>query len=99
MTYDNTYAYTNAGAKLRYQKKKFNLAIGAQWQEASLNGNIPKNGKDTTSARNITTYFPTPGSSIVLPGSGTLPSITTPIPTACHQPVTTPSRYQQPAQH
>jgi hypothetical protein len=46
--YDNTYSYTNAGAKLRYQKKKFNIAFGAQWQEASLKGNILTNGKDTS---------------------------------------------------
>ena len=46
--YDNTYSYTNAGTKLRYQKKKFNVALGAQWQEASLIGNIVTNNKDTS---------------------------------------------------
>ena len=56
--YDNTYAYTNAGAKFRYQKKKFNMAVGAQWQEASLSGNILTNGKDTSLRQNFYNILP-----------------------------------------
>jgi hypothetical protein len=56
--YDNIYAYTNAGAKLRYQKKKINMSVGAQWQEASLSGNILTNGKDTSLRQDFYNILP-----------------------------------------
>ena len=56
--YDNVYAYTNAGAKFRYQKKKINMAIGAQWQEASLSGNMITNGKDTSLRQDFYNILP-----------------------------------------
>ena len=57
--YENTYSYTNAGVKLRYQKKKFNFAAGFQWQEASLVGLITTNGKDTLLNQKYYNILPT----------------------------------------
>ncbi len=45
--FSTSYGTLQAGAKLRYQKKKFNIAGGAQWQEAELKGKVSANGKDT----------------------------------------------------
>ena len=46
--FETNYGFTNIGGKLRYQKKKFNLAGGLQWQEATLKGEVLSNGKDTS---------------------------------------------------
>ena len=56
--FTSIYGYTNLGAKLRYQKKKFNATIGAQWQEARLDGSLSRNGKDTTIQQKFYTILP-----------------------------------------
>jgi hypothetical protein len=33
--FENTYGYTQAGIRLRTQKKKYNYAFGANWQNAA----------------------------------------------------------------
>lgn len=45
--YENTYAYTNAGVRWRSQFKKWNFAVGANWQKAELEGNIIAGTKDS----------------------------------------------------
>ena len=36
--YENTYGYTNAGIRVRTQKKKYNYSFGLTWQQAELEG-------------------------------------------------------------
>ncbi len=57
-TFSNNYGYTNAGAKLRYQKQKFSVSAGAQWQEASLKGKVNAGGKDTLLAQKFYNILP-----------------------------------------
>lgn len=45
--YENTYGYTNAGIRWRNQFKKWNFAVGANWQRADLEGNIIAGTKDS----------------------------------------------------
>ncbi len=45
--YENTYAFTNAGIRWRSQFKKWNFAVGANWQKAELEGNIITGTKDS----------------------------------------------------
>jgi hypothetical protein len=56
--FTSTYRISNLGAKLRYQKKKINATIGAQWQEAGLEGSLTRNGKDTTISQKFYTILP-----------------------------------------
>lgn len=45
--FENTYAYTNAGIRIRTQKKKINYALGLAWQESTLEGKIISGVKDS----------------------------------------------------
>lgn len=56
--FTSIYQISNLGAKLRYQKKKINATIGAQWQEAGLKGALTSNGKDTTLSQKFYTILP-----------------------------------------
>lgn len=56
--FNSRYGYTSAGAKLRYQRKKYNLALGAQWQRASLEGNVATGNKDTLISQQFHNILP-----------------------------------------
>ncbi|HLO79408.1 MAG TPA: outer membrane beta-barrel protein [Chitinophagaceae bacterium] len=56
--FSNTYGYTNAGAKLRYQKQKFSVSAGGQWQEAVLKGKVNAGGKDTLLSQKFYNILP-----------------------------------------
>lgn len=45
--YENAYGFTNAGIRWRSQFKKWNFAVGANWQKADLEGNIIAGTKDS----------------------------------------------------
>lgn len=45
--FENTYSYTNAGLRMRTQKKKYNYSFGATWQQADLEGKIISGTKDS----------------------------------------------------
>ncbi|WP_276479592.1 outer membrane beta-barrel family protein [Paraflavitalea pollutisoli] len=45
--YENTYGFTNAGIRWRSQFKKWNFAIGGNWQKADLEGSIIAGTKDS----------------------------------------------------
>ncbi len=45
--FENTYGYINGGFRIRTQKKKYNYAIGANWQLAELKGKITTGSKDS----------------------------------------------------
>ncbi len=54
--FENTYGFTNAGIRVRTQKKKYNYSFGASWQQANLEGKIISGIKDsliTKTFRNI----------------------------------------------
>lgn len=45
--FENTYGFTNAGIRMRTQKKKYSYAFGANWQQAELEGKIISGTKDS----------------------------------------------------
>ena len=45
--FENTYGFTNAGIRMRTQKKKYSYAFGANWQQAELEGKIISGNKDS----------------------------------------------------
>ncbi len=45
--FENTYGYTKAGLRLRFQQKKLSLAAGFHWQQAALEGKIIAGKKDS----------------------------------------------------
>ncbi|MGZ8524423.1 MAG: outer membrane beta-barrel protein [Chitinophagaceae bacterium] len=57
--FQNTYGYTNAGLRLRTQKKKYNYAIGLGWQRAELEGRITTGIKDSVITKNFINLLPT----------------------------------------
>jgi hypothetical protein len=57
--FENTYGYTNAGIRLRTQKKKYNYAIGFSWQQAELEGKIISGTKDSLISKSFTNFLPT----------------------------------------
>lgn len=55
--FENTYAYTTAGLRLRKQTKKYNYAVGATWQQAALDGLINR-FKDSVIGKSFTNILP-----------------------------------------
>jgi Outer membrane protein beta-barrel family len=45
--FENTYSFTNAGIRMRTQKKKYSYSFGANWQQAQLEGKIISGNKDS----------------------------------------------------
>ena len=45
--FSNTYGYTNAGARVRFVQRKYNLAFGANVQKADLEGKVISGIKDS----------------------------------------------------
>jgi len=56
--FENRFSYTNAGIRLRKQYKKFNLAAGAAWQLAELEGQTSGSGKDTLISKKFRDILP-----------------------------------------
>ena len=57
--FKNTYGYTNAGIRLRKQTKKYNYALGVNWQNSELEGKIINNNKDSVIGKSFTNLLPT----------------------------------------
>jgi hypothetical protein len=57
--YENKYGYTNAGIRLRTQKKKYNYAVGLSWQQAELEGSITSGIKDSLINKTFKNLLPT----------------------------------------
>ncbi|MDB5223179.1 MAG: hypothetical protein JWN83_1846 [Chitinophagaceae bacterium] len=55
--FENTYGYTTAGLRIRKQTKTYNYTIGANWQQAALEGVI-KNLKDSVTGKSFTNILP-----------------------------------------
>ncbi len=57
--FENGYSYTNAGIRLRKQKKRYSYAIGLSWQNAELEGKIIGDVKDSVIAKDFANFLPT----------------------------------------
>ena len=57
--FENTYGFINGGIRLRTQKKKYNYAIGANWQQAELEGKITTGSKDSLTSKTFRNILPT----------------------------------------
>ena len=57
--FENTYGFINGGIRLRTQKKKYNYAIGANWQQAELEGKITTGSKDSLISKTFRNILPT----------------------------------------
>ncbi|MEP7238961.1 MAG: outer membrane beta-barrel protein, partial [Ferruginibacter sp.] len=56
--YENIYAYTNAGLRLRTQKRKYNYALGATLQYAALKGKITSDITDSLMTKTFNNILP-----------------------------------------
>lgn len=56
--FENIYGYTNAGFRLRMQKKKFNIAAGINYQRADLEGKIVSGIKDSLISKTFYNFLP-----------------------------------------
>ena len=57
--FENTYGYTQAGIRVRTQKKRYNYAFGVNWQNAELEGKIIGDVKDSLIAKSFYNLLPT----------------------------------------
>ncbi|MEI2739355.1 MAG: outer membrane beta-barrel protein [Chitinophagaceae bacterium] len=56
--FENTYGYINTGIRIRTQKKKYSYAIGANWQQAELEGKIISDTKDSLISKTFRNILP-----------------------------------------
>lgn len=56
--YENTYGTTTAGIRIRTQKKKYNYAMGVNWQNAELEGTIKSGLKDSIISKSFYNLLP-----------------------------------------
>jgi Outer membrane protein beta-barrel family/Carboxypeptidase regulatory-like domain len=56
--FENTYGYTNAGLRMRTQKKKYSYALGLSWQQAKLEGKIISGNKDSIISKTFRNFLP-----------------------------------------
>jgi len=56
--FENEYGYTNAGFRIRTQRRKFNYAVGVNWQQADLEGTIISGTKDSVITKSFTNLLP-----------------------------------------
>ncbi len=56
--YGNAFAYTNAGVRLRTQKRKYNYAVGLAFQQASLKGEITSGTTDSLMRKTFNNLLP-----------------------------------------
>lgn len=56
--FENTYGFTNAGIRMRTQKKKYSYSIGLTWQQAELEGKIVSGVKDSLISKTFRNLLP-----------------------------------------
>ena len=57
--FENRYGFTNAGIRIRTQKRNYNYAIGLSWQQSELEGQVMSGIKDSVIAKTFTNLLPT----------------------------------------
>ncbi|MEO5563645.1 MAG: outer membrane beta-barrel protein, partial [Chitinophagaceae bacterium] len=55
----NKYGYSNAGFRIRNQRKKYNYSFGVTWQQAELEGKIISGVKDSVITKTFRNLLPT----------------------------------------
>jgi len=63
----NTYSYTNAGIRLRTQKRKYNYALGVAWQQSDLEGRIISGTKDSLISKSFRNLLPNARFQVISP--------------------------------
>lgn len=66
--FENTYGFTNAGIRMRTQKKKYNYAFGINLQQAALEGKITRGIKDSVISKTFRNFLPNARFQYNLPG-------------------------------
>lgn len=56
--YENKYGFTNAGIRIRTQKKKYSYSVGLAWQQAELEGKIISGVKDSVISQTFRNLLP-----------------------------------------
>ena len=56
--YENIYSFSNAGIRIRTQKKKYNYSLGLSWQQAELEGKIISGIKDSLISKTFRNLLP-----------------------------------------
>jgi len=56
--YENIYSFSNAGIRIRTQKKKYNYSLGLSWQQAELKGKIISGIKDSLISKTFRNLLP-----------------------------------------
>ncbi len=56
--FENSYGFTNAGFRIRNQQKKYNFALGVNWQQADLDGKIISGTKDSLISKRFQNLLP-----------------------------------------
>jgi len=59
--FENIYGFSNAGIRIRTQKKKYNYSVGLSWQQAKLDGKLPAAGagsKDSLISKSFGNLLP-----------------------------------------
>ncbi|MBC7874323.1 MAG: outer membrane beta-barrel protein, partial [Ferruginibacter sp.] len=56
--FENTYGFSNAGIRIRTQKKKYNYSVGANWQQAELEGKVTSDTKDSLISKSFRNILP-----------------------------------------
>ncbi|HRG91594.1 MAG TPA: outer membrane beta-barrel family protein, partial [Chitinophagaceae bacterium] len=56
--FSNDYGFTNAGIRIRTQKKKYSYSVGASWQQAELQGKIVNGNKDSVISKSFRNILP-----------------------------------------
>ena len=56
--FENTYSFINGGIRMRTQKKKYNYSLGANWQQAELEGKIVSGTKDSLISKTFRNVLP-----------------------------------------
>jgi hypothetical protein len=56
--YENIYGFTNAGFRMRTQKKRYSYSLGVTWQQARLEGKITNGVKDSVIGKTFRNLLP-----------------------------------------
>ncbi|MBC7947488.1 MAG: outer membrane beta-barrel protein [Chitinophagaceae bacterium] len=56
--FENTYGFTNAGIRMRTQKKKYSYSMGMNWQQAELEGKVISGVKDSLISKTFRNLLP-----------------------------------------
>ena len=56
--YENEYGFTTAGIRMRTKSRKYNYSLGANWQQAALDGKVIAGAKDSLISKDFGNLLP-----------------------------------------